>query len=148
MAGKNKLERGTRVSIDDSGGNLRDISTGVVPGSLSINGITYEKVSMQGINEAINNYLAGFGELEIAFQIYLDDTATTGAWTVANGNNGGTGSVDIRMGSAGEAPTTGDPKLTLEALYTLGSLSPSGGRWTQAVSLVPTGSAGVTWGTV
>lgn len=150
MAGKDKKQLGTRVLFDDSGDTQRDISGDIVPGSLSINGITYEQVNMTGISQAINNYLSGAGELEVSAQAFMNDTASTGAWTVLEPQNGLEGLLTLRMGSDGAAPTNGDPELEFSATCFLGSLVVVGGAWATNVTWRPhPDTAGsVSWGTV
>lgn len=148
--GKNKTQKGTRVLFDDTGDTQRDISSDIVPGSLSVNGIAFEQVNMTGISQAVMNYLAGQGDLEVAAQAFMNDTASTGAWTVLSAQNGLEGLLTLRVGTNGAAPDTGDPELEFSATCFLGSLVNVGGAWATNVSWRPhPDTAGtVAWGTV
>jgi hypothetical protein len=148
--GKNKKQLGTRVLFDDSGDTQRDISGDIVPGSLNINGITLEQVNMTGISQAINNFLAGQGDLEVTAQAFMSDLADTGAWTVLEPQNGLEGLLTIRIGTNGAVPDTGDPELEFSATCFLGALTVVGGAWATNVSWRPhPDTAGtVAWGVV
>lgn len=146
-AGKNKIERGFRLSWDDSGTTARDLSGDLVPGSVSI-GDEYEEADMTGVSEGLRNYLAGHRDVEITARFHMNDTATTGASTVLNGQNGGTGTLTLQWGDAGAAPTTGDLELEGECVQLRNAPTLDGNRFVHEVRWQPTGSAGWSWGTV
>ena len=148
MAGKNHVERSFRISIDDSGGTARDLTGDLVPGSVSGGGLIYDEANMHGVSEAVVNYLANFANSEITAQFRMNDTATTGAFTVINGLNGSTGTATLRWGQSGAAPTTGDPEWEGEYVCLAGDIVPADGGFSQNVRLLPTGSTAPAWGTV
>lgn len=147
MTGKNKVEKSFRILIDDSNGTARDLSGDLVPGSVNGGGFNYDEVDMTGVSETAKNYLAGWGECEITAQFHMNDTATTGATTVINGNDGGTGTVTLNWGAAGAAPTTGDLEFEGEFVYLDAAVVNSGGRFVHQCRFKPTGSTAPAWGT-
>lgn len=152
MAGKNKIETGLRIQYDDTGGTARDLSGDLVPGSLAVNGFTYEEIGMTGVSDAVENFLAGRASLDIAAQFYVNDTATTGAFTVLSaqaGTNTSTGyTLTVQFGSAGAAPTTGDPELEGEfGLFGI-PVSWNGGAAIMSATFKPNSSTAPAWGTV
>lgn len=152
MAGKNKIETGVTLNYDDTGGTARDLSSSMVPGSLAINGYSYEQVGIRGVSEALDNFLAGFASLDISAQFYMDDTATTGSWTVLSAQNGANAStgytMTIAFGSNGASPTTGDPELELDMLLTGLPVSISGGAVICTATWVPKTGTIAAWSTV
>ena len=152
IPGKNKLEIASTLNYDDTGGVARDLSCDIVPGSLSVNGITYEEINMTGICNAVDNFIAGRGSLDVSCQFYMNDTATTGAWTVLSAQNGARAStgytLTIAMGSAGQAPESGDPELEGEfGLFGL-PVSNNGGAWICTATFKPNSGTAPAWGTV
>jgi len=146
--GKNKLERGFRISFDDSGGTVRDLSGDLVPGSVSGGGLVYDEVELTGVSESVKNYLAGHAESEITAQFYMNDTASTGAFTVLSGNQGGTGTLTLQWGSSGSAPDTGDPEWEGEYVLLNASVGLNGNKPVINAVFKPTGSTPPAWGTV
>ncbi len=147
-AGKNKVEKGFRIQVDDSGGAARDLSGDLVIGSLSGGGIIFDEVDMAGVSESVINFLSGHGNSTIAGNFHVNDTATTGAFTVINGNNGGTGTVTLQWGSLGTAPSTGDIEWAGEYVYFMGELTFDAGKTVFPVTLKPTGAVAPSFGTV
>lgn len=149
MAGKNKIEKGIRVLFDDSGATARDLSGDLVLGSLSGPGLSYEEAELTGVSDAVRNYLAGHATSEVTARFYVNDTASTGAYTVLTGNQGGTGTLTVQFGSSGAAPTTGDPEwegefVLVDASITLeGNVPVINARW-----LPEAGQSAPAWGTV
>lgn len=118
MAGKDKIERGFRLTWDDSAGTPQDISHDLIPGSSgNVGGYTAEEIDMTGLTQAIRNFLTGFSASEVSARFHMDDTATTGAHTVLVNSQGDTGTLTLEFGINGAAPTTGDP--VWEGEYTL-----------------------------
>jgi len=148
MAGKNKSERGFRITWDDSGGNPRDLSGDLVPGSVSGGGLTFDEVDLTGVSESVRNFLAGHADSEITARFHLNDTATTGATTVLNGSNGGTGTLTLEFGSAGAAPTAGDPDWEGEYVLLDAKVVLDGNKHVHEARWKPTGSTAPAWGTV
>lgn len=146
--GKNKIEKAVRLSFDDSGGVARDLSAGLVPGSLSGPGNAAEEIEMTAVSNEMRNFLAGHKDSEVSGQFYLDDTADTGAHTVLKGMIGNTGTLTIQFGAAGAAPTTGDPEWEGEYGLFDASVGMSGGkpvinaRWKPGTATAPA------WGTM
>lgn len=143
---KDILERYVTISVDTSTGGAVDLSDDLVLGSLSI-ATTYDEVEMTGVGETFHNFLAGHGNGEVSAQFYMNDTASTGAWTVISGNVGGTGTITVKFGTGG-APASGDPQWSGEYVYLSASPSPSGGAIIFDASFKPTSSTAPTWSTV
>jgi len=149
MAGKDKIERGFRVWYDDSGGTARDLSSDLLPGSWSGGGLNYEEVDMTGVSNTSRQFLTGYSDSSASGRFHVNDTATTGAWTVFKGRVGSTGTLTLQWGQNGAAPTTGDPEW--EGEYTLMSMNlvPDGGKFVMDVNFKPAaGASDPAWGTV
>jgi len=129
-AGKNKLARGIKFQMDDSGGNLRDLSADLVPGSLNGLGFEAGEINMTGENQANGVYLTDRKENTLSFKLHANNTATTGATTVVNSvactNTSVTITIDV--GDAGAAPATGGLRFTGEFVVLKGPLVNDGGR--------------------
>lgn len=128
MTSKIHLEKNITLSFDDSNSIGRNLTHDMVPGSLSINGIVLEQIDMTAVSDAVKKYVAGQGDLTIGAQFYLNNTATTGAFTVLNAMNGAEGTLTIEFGQNGAAPTNGDPRLRSEFTLFIQSFPISGGR--------------------
>lgn len=128
MTSKIHLEKNITLNFDDSGGTARDLTGDMVPGSLSINGIMFEQIDMTAISDAVHKFVAGQGDLTIGAQFYMNNTATTGAFTVLNPMNGKEGTLTLAFGQAGAAPTNGDPELESEFTLFIQGFPISGGR--------------------
>lgn len=150
MAGKNKTERGFRFYFDDSGGTARDLSGDLVPGSVSGGGLTFDEADMTGVSETVYNYLKGHALSEISARFHVNDTATTGAFTVLTGHEAGagTGTLTQQWGSSGAAPTGGDPEWEGEYVLLDCSAKLDGNKWILETVFKPTGSGTPAWGTV
>ena len=149
MAGKNKVERGLRVSFDDSGAVARDLTGDLVPGSFSGGGVNFEEIDMTGVSNTSRQYLTGYSDGTCAGRFHMNDTASTGAFTVFSGMEGEIGTLTLQWGENGAAPSAGDPQW--EGEYTLMSMNlvPDGGKFVMDVNFKP--AAGVTdpaWGVV
>ena len=148
MAGKNKVERWIVVDVDDSGGDARDVSGDIVPGSMSgLGGKTFDEIEMTGVDEAMKNFLAGHWSHEFSAQFYLNDTATTGALTVLKDRVGVVGTLNIEFGS-GAAPTTNDPQWDGEYLLVECPVVLSGGKPVLAARFVISGAVAPAWGVI
>ncbi len=145
--GKNKVEKGFRLWWDDSGSTARDLSGDLVPGSVSI-GDEYEEADMTGVSEGLRNFLAGHQDVEITGRFHMNDTATTGASTVLNAQNGGTGTLTLQWGDAGAAPVATDLELEGEVVQLRNAPTLDGNKFVHEVRWKPTGSAGWAWGTM
>lgn len=113
MAGKAHIEKSFRMLVDDSAGTPRDLSADIVPGSVQGGGIVYDQLDASGISEGVRSYLAGMGDAPISCRFYMNNTPTTGAFTVINAINGDNdgGTLTMQWGEKGNAPTAGDPEF-------------------------------------
>lgn len=146
--GKNKVERWIRVYFDDSGDAARDLSGDLVPGSMAgLGGKIFDEIEMTGVSEAHKNFLAGHWSHEFSAQLYLNDTATTGAHTVLKAVVGLVKTLTIQFG-AGAAPVNPDPEWEGEYLLVEIPIVLSGGKPVMAARFVPGGSTAPAWGTV
>jgi len=147
VPGKNKTERGFRLQIDDSGGTARDMSSALIPGSFSSGGVVYDSVDMTAVSNSVRNSAFGWGTANVTFQLYMDDTATTGAFTVCKAFPY-TGTLTAQSGSARAAPSTGDPEWEGEYVFLGSPVSFSGDRAIITVTAEPSSSTAPAWGTV
>lgn len=147
MAGKNKVERGFRILVDNSAGSAQGLTGDLVPGSVQGGGITLDEVELTGVSESVKNFLWGHGNSEITAQFYLNDTATTGAFTVLKAAPY-VGTVTLQWGSTGAAPTAGDPEWEGEYVVLSSGAAMSGGAAIINARFLPTGSTAPAWGTV
>lgn len=149
MAGKNKISRGINVIVDDSATSPQDLSTDLVPDSLSGIGEIYEPAEMTGESTTQRHHLPNHSTAEFSMQFYMNDTATTGAFTVIKGIVGGVaGTVTIRFGSSGATPTSGDPEFEGEAVCTSMAVGINNGALVFDCSFLPGDTTGMVWGTV
>lgn len=149
MAGKNKIERSVRILIDDSGATARDLSGDLVPGSLTGGGVALEQVDMTGVSDTIKKALGGYGDAPVSARFYMNDTATTGAYTVLKGREGDSGTLTLQFGQSGSAPTTGDPEWEGEYTIMQANVVIDGGRVLLDCMFIPqSGAADPAWGTV
>ena len=144
---KDILERFIRLSWDDSGGSPQDLSGDLVPGSLSGPGFSSPEIKMTGVSDQAENYQADRKDSEVGAQFYMNDTATTGAFTVLNASQGLVGTLTIQFGT-GAAPVNPDPEFAGEHLLLDAGIANQGGalvvnaRWKPGTSTPPA------WGTV
>jgi len=147
--GKNKVERGFRLSFDDSGGSPRDLSSDLVPGSVSGGGKAFDEADMTGVSDSVKKFLTGHASSEVSARFHMNDTATTGATTVLIAQEGGSGTLTLQWGADGVAPTGGDPEW--EGEYTLMSQNVvlDGNKFVHDCRFLPqSGQADPAWGTV
>lgn len=147
---KDILDFYVRFFCDDSGGTARDLSGDLVPGSLSGPQFSHPAVKMTGVSNAGENFLADRPDTRInGARFYMNNTATTGAWTVLNsirGNNTGW-TVTIEYGTAG-APATGDPSYSGEFILLKLDIVNEGGAIALDTEFVPVSGAAIpAWGT-
>lgn len=149
VPGKNKIERGFRIIFDDNGSSARDLSGDLVPGTVtSPGGLVWDEVDMTGANQTVKNSLAGQADSDISAQFYMNDTATTGAFTVLNGMGGKVGTLTLQYGSNGAAPSTGDPEWEGEYVLLDTSINNSNGKFVINAHFRPSGDVAPAWGTV
>lgn len=147
MAGKDKIERGFRIWFDDATPTARDLTSSLVPGSVSGGGKEFEEVDLMGVSEAFHHFLANHWDSEIAAQFFVDDTATTGSFTVLKAMEGLTGTLTLQFGSAGAAPSGSDPEWEGEYVLLGAPVGMSGGAAVMNARWKPTGSTPPAWGT-
>lgn len=145
---KDKLTRGIRISVDDSGGTLRDLSGDLVPGSLNGLGFSAGEVDMTGESNSVGNVLADRLQNTLTMRFHTNNTATTGATTVLNGIIQKVGTVTIQVGSAGAAPTTGDQQFSGEFTCLDVTIVPDGGKLVHQVTFRPGSSTAPAWSTI
>lgn len=151
MAGKDKIETGLRLLWDDSGGTARDLSADLVPGSLSGPGLSHDEVELTGVSNDVKQYLAGHATANTQARFFLNDTSSTGAFTVLTNNSGNNtnGTLTVQFGSAGADPTTGDPEWEGEHILMKATVVMDGGRAVLDCSWQPKAGAAIpAWGTV
>jgi hypothetical protein len=149
MAGKDKIERGFRVIWDDGGGTPRDLSAALLPGTVNGGGLTLDEVDMTGVSDAVKKFLGGHADSPINGQFHMDDTATTGAFTVLSVTTGSIGTLTLQWGSNGAAPTTGDPEWEGEYVLMGIPVTNNGGKMVLDASWQPAaGQPDPAWGTV
>jgi hypothetical protein len=145
---KDKLEKSFRILVDNSAGNPADITEDLIPGSIVGGGVQLDQVDMTGVSRVVKSYLAGHGDAPITAQFHMN-AASTGAFGVINGKNGGVGTVTLQYGKDGAAPTTADPEWEGEYTYFMTPVSASGGRMVFSATFMPApAAADPAWGTV
>lgn len=143
------LEWYVRIFIDDSGGTARDLSGDLVPGSLTGPTFTHPAVRMTGVSNAAENYLADRPDTSLnGARFYLNNTATTGAFTVINGiTTNQSVTITIEYGTSG-APATGDPSFTGEFVLLKRDIVNEGGAMAIDTEWKPiSGASAPAWGT-
>lgn len=147
VPGKNKLERGFRI-LWDNGATPQDITASLIPGTVTGGGKVLDDVDMTGVSNTIKNSLGGWGDAPVSAQFHLDDTATTGAYTMLNGTVGNVGTLTLQFGSAGAAPSTGDPEWEGEYVLLGAVAGQSGGKMILTATWKPGSATPPAWGTV
>lgn len=144
---KDILSKYVTLNFDDSGATARDLTGDLLPDTLAGVGLDYEEVDMTGQSDDLKAAMGGQGDGTITAQFHMNDTATTGAFTVLNGMINSSGTLTIAYGT-GAVPTTGDPEW--EGEYTLFSapVSLTGGRAVISATWKPSPGASPAWGTV
>ena len=152
MAGKNKIESSIYFFFDDTGGTARNLSTSLIPGSLSGPGFTRSEVSLRGVSDSAESYYGDVRDNQVTAQFYMDDTATTGSHTVLKAQIAdatGEGTLTIQFGSGGAAPVSPDPEWEGEYVLTAYETSISGGAVINSATWRPqAGQSAPAWGTV
>ena len=134
-----------RVKVDDMTPTLQAISAGVA--NVSGVGLTYAEQDVTGYSDGIINFTLGFPSSELEITGPIDNTATTGAYTVFKaivGDQTITHTLEVQFGIRA-APATGDPNFSGE--YYCSSLRLNGDG-TYAARLVPASATAPTFGTV
>ncbi len=140
VPGKNKIETGFRIVW-----NSVDLSGDLIAGSLNGGGVVLDQVEMTGVSNTIRNYLRGHGSAPITARFHMNDAAA-GAFTALNATTGAT--LSLEYGSAGVAPSTGDPTWSGNYTHFGFQTVPDAGRFVQEVTFQPTaGQAAPAWGT-
>lgn len=147
--GKNKVSRGIRVLVDDSGSTERDLSGDLVPDSITGIGEVFEPAEMTGESHTQRHHQANHSTAEFGMQFHMNDAADTGAFTVLKGINGGAADkVTVQYGASGAAPTSGDPEYEGNAVLTSMVAAINNGAIVLDCTFVPGDSTGMVWGTV
>jgi hypothetical protein len=141
MSGKNHIERGFRLIWD-----TKDLSGDLVPGSVTGGGIVLDEVELTGVSETVKNFLGGHGNAPVSAQFHLNDAANR-SFNILKDDGGVAATLTLQWGSAGAAPTTGDPEW--EGTYVcLGfSMSMNAGAAFMSVTWQPSGATPPAWGT-
>jgi len=148
-AGKNKVAHSFRLEWDDASGTVRDLSTDVVPGSVTGGGLTLDSIDAGGISEAVKKMMAGRASAPVSARLYMNDTASTGATTVVNATVGKIGTLTLKWGSNGAAPGSGDPKWSGEYILLQNPVSEQNGTFAHDCRWEPAaGAADPGWGTI
>ncbi len=143
-AGKNKLERSFRFLV-----NTVDLTGDLLPGTVQGGGLVFDEVEMTGVSNSVKNYLAGHAESVITAQFHMNDTASTGAYTVLNALQGTADiALALQYGAGGAAPTTGDPEWAGDYTLLDCSAAPNGGKWVLNTTWKPSPGSTPAWGTV
>ena len=143
-AGKNKVERWITFKCDDPT-SPQDLSGDLLPGTLSGGGRTLDEVEMTGVSNEFKNFLSGHANSEITGQFYMNDTATTGAFTVLNAALGSVVTVTIAYG-AGAAPIAGDPEWEGEYMLLAADVGLAGNKPVLNAIWKPGSSVAPAWG--
>jgi len=151
MAGKDKVERGFRILFENAASSpvQKDLTGDLIPGSVSGGGMSFDEADMTSVSDSVKKFLTGHASSEITARFHMNDTVLTGATSILNSKDGGSGTLTLRWGSDGAAPTTGDPEW--EGEYTLVSLSVvlDGNKFVHDCRFLPqSGAADPAWGTV
>ncbi len=148
MAGKNHIGKSIYLFWDDSGGTARNLTADMLPDTLSGPGLVMDEVDMTGQSQPVKNYLAGQGRSTITAKFHMNDTSTTGSFTVIKNTVGSVGTLTVQYGQNGAAPTTGDPEWEGEYVLVAAPVTIEGGRavlnpvWEVGSATAPA------WGTV
>lgn len=144
---KDILERFVRLLWDDSGSVARDLSVDLVPGSLTGPGFTAPEIRMTGVADTVENYQADRNDMEVSAQFYMNNTATTGAFTVLKGTLARVGTLTIRFGT-GAAPVAGDPEYDGEHILLDTAIALQGGAVVMNARWKPGATTAPAWGVV
>ena len=101
---------------------------------------------MTGQSASIKQARAGVSDSSVTAQFYMNDTVTTGAFTVLEGVQGLAGTLTVQFGTDG-APATGDPEWEGEYVLFDLSVSVSGGAAIMNVLFKPAPGSTPAWGT-
>ena len=146
--GKNKLELGVRIWVDNEAGTAVDLTCDLVAGSVPEVGIVREEIDMTGVCNDVANALAGRGTAGSSLKFFMNDSAT-GAFTHFNAlslNKPVT--VTVQYGANGAAPTTGAPEWEGEYINLGFKVNMDGGKAVLETDIKPTGATAPAWGTM
>jgi hypothetical protein len=150
MAGKNKLERGITIGVDDgASGTLRQLEGDMVPNSLNGLGFTAGAVDLTGTSDSVENVMGDRKKNTLKVKFHANNTATTGASTVLNAIVGLSSiTVTVKIGSSGATPTTGDQQFSGEFTCLSATLSADGGKMVHDCEFQPFGSTPPSWSVI
>jgi len=151
VPGKNKIERGFRIWWDNSSAAAKDLSADLIPGTVTGGGMTLDEIDMTGVSDAVKKALGGYGDSTVTAQFHMNDTATSGAYTVIFNPTtvGSIGTLTLQFGSNGAAPSTGDPDWEGEYVLVNAAVGQANGRMVINCTWKPAaGQSDPAWGTV
>lgn len=108
--------KGAIITVDDSAGTPRNISTDVKSFSFELNSAP---VDITGFVEAVSNFTPGLKSASITLDLFWNTAATTGSLTVLYGILGSTTSKTVSIQPEGSG-------LTLSGEFMLENISPAG----------------------
>jgi hypothetical protein len=142
---KTKIETGFRILW---GAGAADLTGDLIPGTCTGGGKVLDEVDMTGVSETVRNYLAGHASAPISANFHLNDTATTGAYTILRDVRGTAAALALEWGIGGAAPTGGDPKWSGTYLFLGFNISYDAGRAIMICTWRPGSATAPLWGTV
>lgn len=146
VPGKNKIETGYRLIV-----NTKDLSEDLVPGSIDGGGgLSHDQVDMRGVSDSVMPVMAGHGTAPLSAKFFMNDTATTGAFTVLKALVLNTAyTITSQFGSNGAAPSTGDPEWEGTFIFLGMKAGMEGGKAVVTANFGPAdGQTPPAWGTV
>ncbi len=141
MAGKNKIETGFTLFWD-----THDLSGDLIPGSVTGGGKVLDEVDLTGVSETVRNYLAGHASAPISARFHMND-ASNRSFNILKDDHGVVATLILNWGSAGVAPTTGDPVWSGQYVSLGFTMSMDAGRAVMDCSWQPSGSTAPSWST-
>ncbi len=140
---KSHIETGFRLlwGSDDLSGDL-------IPGSVTGGGKVLDEVDLTGVSETVRNYLAGHASAPISARFHVDDTASTGSWTILRDDSGTSATLTLRWGAAGAAPANPDPQWAGNYLFLGFSMSFDAGRAVMDCTWQPGSATAPAWDVV
>ena len=102
---------------------------------------------MLGVSETVRNFLAGHASAPISARFFMND-ATNRSFNVLKDDHGVAATMTLQWGSAGAAPTTGDPEWEGTYISFGFPMSMDAGRAVMDCTFQPSGATAPAWGTV
>jgi len=145
MAGKSHIETSFRILW---GAGAADLTGDLIPGSVVGGGKVLDEVDMLGVSETVRNFLAGHASAPISARFHLNDTATTGCYTILRDVRGTSAALVLQYGQNGAAPTGSDPKWSGTYLFLGFNIVTDAGRLLMDCAWQPNSSTAPLWSTV